>query len=505
MLLLAVDTLIVARAPSPRLAAPLAIRPLNPLPQGAVDCRNSFQRVPLTGEADVDAVIRRDRIETEWSEAMMRTSACAVRFVLAWMTAATASLAVAEDWPQWRGPTRDGVWRETGLMTKFPAATLPAKWSMPIGSGYSGPTVAAGRVFVTDRLVEPKQVERVHCFDEATGKSIWSHSYDCEYKGIGYDAGPRASVTIDRGVAYALGAMGHFFAFAADSGQILWQHDLNAEYAIRMPIWGIAASPLVYENLVIVHIGGSNGACLVAFDVKTGKEAWRALEDAASYSAPILIEQGGQKVLACWTGDSIAGLNPKSGEVYWRIAFPPSRMVIGISTPVVERDRLFVTSFYDGSMMVRLAQDRPAAEKLWHRVGRDEKQTDALQSIIATPYFSGDFVYGVDSYGELRCLKAESGDRVWESLAATPKARWSNIHMVQNGDQTWMFNERGELLITQISPQGYTEISRTKIIEPTQVQLRQRGGVCWSHPAFANRTVFARNDDKLIAVSVAAE
>lgn len=414
------------------------------------------------------------------------------------------SLVAADDWPQWRGPQRDGVWRETGIVESFEEKQLQPRWRVEVGAGYSGPTVAEGRVFLTDRLVEPKQVERVLCFDAKTGAKIWSHTYDCRYT-ISYTAGPRASVTIDDGRAYALGAMGHLHVFDAGSGALLWKKDLNEAYDIQMPIWGIAASPLVYEDLLILHIGGSDGACMVALDKKDGEEKWRALRERASYSAPVLVKQAGQDVLLCWTGDSLSGLNPKTGDVHWRHPFPPSRMPIGIATPIVHDDHVFVTSFYDGSLMVKLSQDRPAAEKLWDRCGPNERNTDALQSIIATPIMLGEHIYGVDSYGELRCLEMKSGDRVWEDVTATPKARWSNIHMVRNGKHMWMFNERGELIIGQLSPRGFHEIDRAKLIEPTRNQLGQRGGVCWSHPAFANRHIFARNDKELVCVDLAAE
>jgi hypothetical protein len=179
-------------------------------------------------------------------------------------------------------------------------------------------------------------------------------------------------------------------------------------------------------------------------------------------------------------------------------------MVINIATPVVDSDRIFLTSFYDGAMMLRLAKDSLAVEPVWARSGRDEMHTDALHSIISTPYFEGDHIYGVDSYGEFRCLDAKTGDRVWESLVPTPKSRWSTIHMVKNGDRMWMFNERGELVIARLSPSGYEEISRAKLIAPTKVQLSMRGGVCWSHPAFADRHVFARNDEELVCASLEA-
>jgi len=414
-------------------------------------------------------------------------------------------IAQGDEWPQWRGPNRDGVWKETGLIEKFPAPQLKSLWRAPISAGYSGPTVAGGRVFVMDRVDMPKQVERVLALDEKTGNEIWTHSYDCVYSGVGYVAGPRASVSIDDGRAFSLGTMGHLFALDAAKGTVLWQRDLLKEYKIRMPIWGIAASPLVTGDLVIVQIGGEGAACLVAFDKRTGAEKWRALDDDASYSAPILIKQAGKPVLVCWTGHNVVGLNPADGKIYWRVPFEISRMVISIATPVLEKNRLFVSSFYDGSMMLKLSTDETAAETLWQRRGPDEKLTESLHSIISTPYLQGDYVYGVDSYGELRCLNAVTGERIWESKDAVPRQRWATIHMVRNGDKIWMFNERGELIISRLSPKGYEEISRAKLIDPTTEQLRRGDGVCWSHPAYANKSVFARSDKELVCASLAAE
>ena len=413
----------------------------------------------------------------------------------------------ADDWPQWRGARRDGVWRETGIVERLPEDGIRIRWRKPIGSGYCGPTVAKGRVYLTDRIVKPRQLERVLCFDEETGSLLWKYPYPCKYIGIGYEAGPRASVTVEDGRAYALGAMGNLHCLDAESGDVLWEHDLDNLYRItaddRMPIWGIAAAPIIYEDLIIVHIGGKKDASLVAFDKQNGNEIWRSLNDRAQYSAPILIKQAGKDILVCWTGDSVAGLNPTSGAVYWRYPFTPRNMPIGVATPVVHGDRLFVSSFYDGALMLRLRSDKPDVEMIWRRNGRTEQDTDGLHSIISTPLFRGDYIYGVDSYGELRCLEAEDGDRVWEDLTATPKARWSTVHFVTQHDRTWMFNERGELIVARLSPSGFEELSRAKLIEPTLEQLRQRDGVCWAHPAFANRHIFVRNDKELVCASLA--
>ena len=428
-----------------------------------------------------------------------------LRSLVVFLVATAASLAGADDWPQWRGPARDGVWREAGIINKFDSDQLDIRWRQPIGSGYSGPTVADGRVFVTDRLVEPQQVERVHAFDASSGEKLWMYTYDCPYVGISYQAGPRVCVTLDEGRAFALGAMGHLNCLDAATGKVLWKRELSADYDIQMPIWGIAAAPLVVGDLLIIEVGASDdGACLVAFDKNSGDERWRALSDRAQYSAPILIEQAGKPVVVCWTGDSVAGVDPQTGELYWRYAFPPKNMPIGIATPITDRDRLFVTSFYDGSLMLALEQDQPGVHKLWQRSGPSERKTEALHSIISTPLFLDDYIYGVDSYGELRCLDANSGQRIWENLTATPSERWSNIHFVLNGQRVWMFNERGELIISRLSPRGFNEISRAKLLEPTQEQLSRRGGVCWAHPAFANRHVFARNDKEIVCASLEA-
>ena len=417
-----------------------------------------------------------------------------------------AGFASADEWTQWRGENREGVWTETGIIEKFEGEQIPIRWRVPISSGYSGPTVADGRVYVTDRLTKPKQVERVHCFDWETGEQLWSYTYDCVYK-IDYTAGPRATVTVHDGLAYALGAMGHLHCFDAATGEVIWERDLNTEYNINMPIWGIASAPVVEAGNLIVQIGGQPGACLVAFDRKTGEEKWKAVDDNASYSAPIVITHAGQRILICWTGNNIAALAPETGTVHWLHPFPSTRWEIGIATPIFYENELFFTNFYEGSLLLKLPPDALTVELGWHRVGKDERHTEALQTTMTTPVRFGNYIYGVDSYGEFRCINAGNGDRIWEDLSAVPTARWSTIHLIKHPasseNRVWMFNERGELLITELSPDGLNIISRAQLIEPTRDQLNQRGGVTWAHPAFAYKHVFARNDKELVCASLA--
>lgn len=407
----------------------------------------------------------------------------------------------AEDWPQWRGPNRDGVWQVEGVLSELPEGQIPLVWSKEIGSGYSGPTVAKGKVYVMDRT---ETDERVICLDSETGKEIWIHAYPAVYT-VSYKAGPRASVTIDNGKAYAVGSMGYFHCFDAATGKVLWKRDLNADYDIQMPIWGIAASPLIYKQSVILQVSGANGACMVAFSLEDGKEIWRSLNERAGYSSPVVIQQAGQDVLVCWTGESLSGLDPNSGKVHWAHPMLPRNMPIGIATPYIDNERVFVSSFYDGSLMIRTPKDTLTSSVVWRAIGTDEQKTASLHSMIGTPIVDGKYVYGVDSYGEFRCLNAETGDRIWEDLSAVPKARWSTIHMVKqaNTDKIWMFNERGELLIANLSPTGLKILDRCQLIEPTKAQLPQRGGVCWSHPAFAEKSIFIRNDNRIVRASLA--
>jgi len=427
----------------------------------------------------------------------------------------------ADDWPQWRGPNRDGVWRETGIVSRLdaPDGRLPLRWQKDIGAGYSGPTVADGRVYVSDRISNDKELERVHCFDFKTGKSIWKHAYEAEYGRISYKSGPRTSVLIDPAEpgekvssrAYSLGGVGHLHCYDAATGKVLWKRNLTSDYKIRMPRWGIAASPIVVGHLLILQIGGSDGACIIGLDKRTGAERWRALEDDASYVAPIMVQQASKRVLVCYTSDNLVGMDPKTGKVYWSYAMPGSKWPISVSTPVVYKagqdQVIFTTNAHVGSALVKLESDKLAVTEIWRRNGQNHP--DNMHSLIPTPVILRGHIYGTHSRGELRCLELMTGKRVWESTEPVKLDRFATIHMVaqgDTGDRVWIFNEHGELIIAELTASKYQEISRAKLIAPTQPGLpSRRAGVTWSHPAFAYRHVFARNDRQLVCADLSAK
>ncbi|GIW91086.1 MAG: dehydrogenase [Pirellulaceae bacterium] len=446
-----------------------------------------------------------------------------IRAIIGTVTALIVVSARADDWPQWLGPNRDGVWRESGICRELPQKGPPIRWRTSIGGGYAGPAVAEGRVFVTDRLLVPGQqdpdnpfqrgrtasIERVLCLRESDGKVLWKHEYSCAYT-ISYPAGPRATPAVSDGKVYTLGAEGHFFCLAIDDGHVVWSRDLKQDYRIReTPVWGFASHSLVDGDAVICLVGAED-ALVVAWDKQTGRELWRALSaqgpHGPGYSAPILVTAGGRRQLIVWHPAGISSLDPATGELFWQQPFSV-REGLSLATPRVAGNRLFVSAFYDGSLMLQLADDRPMASRLWQRRGANERNTDALHCLISTPFLDGDYIYGVCSYGQLRCLDARDGRRLWESLEATGATgsgtdRWANAFLVKHEDRYFLFNEKGELIIAKLSPEGYREISRSQLLEPTGTAMRRK--VVWSHPAFANRSIYARNDKEIVCASLAA-
>ena len=242
-----------------------------------------------------------------------------VSFLAAALSCVLPTLLFADDWPQWGGPKRDIVWREEGIVEKFSTdGLLPRVWSVPVAEGYSGPAVADGRVFLTDRLIDG-EFERLMCFDAETGKPLWKHQYFTRYT-VSYPAGPRATPVVDGDRVYFIGTQGDMFCMTVDEGKILWQKNFPQDFGTELPIWGMAASPLVDGDKLITLVGGKNDGLVVCFDTLTGKEIWRALNGAdAGYCPPVIYEFGGRRQLIIWHPAAIASLDPETGKVLWEI------------------------------------------------------------------------------------------------------------------------------------------------------------------------------------------
>jgi len=425
----------------------------------------------------------------------------------------------ADDWPQWLGPQRDAIWRETGIVEKFPADGLKYRWRVPIGGGYTGPAVAKGRVYVIDRQLaagatnpanpfargEIPGSERVLCLNEADGKILWKHEYDCPYT-VSYASGPRVTPTVSDGKVYTLGAEGNLVCLDAEKGTALWSRDFKKDFNLKTPLWGFAGHPLIDGKRLICLVGGE-GSVAVAFDKDTGKELWRALSaKEPGYAPPMIYEFAGKRQLIIWHPEAVNSLDPKTGKVFWSYSLTPSvKAGMTIASPRQSGDRLFLTSFYNGSLMLRVDSDQPSL--IWQSKKVSEMDTDGLHSVMSTPLLQEGYIYSPCSYGQFRCLKAETGERIWETFEPTTgkSTRWGNTFIVKNPatGNCFLYSETGDLIIAKLTPEKYQEISRARLLDPT---TRDPGRlVVWSHPAFANKSVYARNDKEIVCVSLAAE
>jgi outer membrane protein assembly factor BamB len=304
--------------------------------------------------------------------------------------------------------------------------------------------------------------------------------------------------------------MGELRCLDAASGKARWAKNLLVEYHLDgPPVWGWAANPLLVGDLLYCLVGGP-GSAAVAFNKDTGKEVWKALKtEEIGYSPPMIYEAGGKRQLIIWLSESIYALDPATGNVFWTLPYPasgqPQRPAVNIVTPRKAGDMLFISTYYHGPMMLKLAGDKPAASVLWKGKSNSPSKPDGLHSLMPTPVLKDGYIYGVCANGELRCLTADTGKQLWETYAATggKKTDCGNAFLIQQAERFILLNDNGDLILADLSPKGYKEIDRAHILEPTH-EARGRT-VVWSHPAFAQRCVFARNDKEIICVSLAKE
>jgi outer membrane protein assembly factor BamB len=424
----------------------------------------------------------------------------------------------ADDWPEFRGKGRLGVWNETGLVDKFPEGGLPVGWRTPIERGYSGPSVAGGRVFLTDfrPTTGNKGIERAIALDENTGKILWTKEWEANYAGLElvYAIGPRATPTVDGDRVYVLGTMGQLFALDVKTGSVIWQKDYVKDFDASVPSWGITGAPLVDGDRLICLVGGEPDAKVMALDKMTGAVIWKALSSdwEPGYNQPIIIDAAGVRQLIIWHPKAVSSLDPATGKVYWEFA---QRVDLGmtIPTPVQSGPYLLLTSQWHGALMLRLDQTKPGATLQWKGTGeqdRDWPSRDTINSVISTPVIQGDYVYGLDGTGGLRCLDVATGKQVWETTEVLKeRSPHGTAFFVRNGDRYFINNDRGELILAKLSPKGFEEISRTKLIAPTHPYSRRRASglaaVLWSHAAYANKHIVIRNDNEIVRFSLAKE
>lgn len=412
---------------------------------------------------------------------------------------------LAEDWPQWMGPKRNNQWEIQGAPKEFPAGGLKSLWSTKISGGYSGPAVVADRVYVTDLVTSGdtkndnfgrksfQGTERVLCIDNKNGEVLWKHEYPVEYA-ISYPAGPRCTPIVEENRLYTLGAEGDLFCFAADTGKVIWSKQLKQVYKTNSALWGYAAHPLIDgENLIT--LAGGEGSQTVALNKRTGEEVWRFGTSAETgYSPPTIITAGGVRQLILVNPEAVNSVNPATGEKYWSIPYAADNGSI-IMSPVHSGKHLFVGGYSNKNLLIELDASKPEAKEVWRNQAKK-----GMSPVNVQPMVIDDVVYGCDQSGELMAFNIATGERLWEtSKPISPRPLGSGTaFIVRHQDRFFLFNESGELLIAKLSPKGYEEISRTKIIDPTNVAFGR--DVVWCAPAYANGSIYVRNDEQLIRV-----
>jgi len=366
-----------------------------------------------------------------------------------------------------------------------------------VGTGFSSPIVAQGRVFLTDvELTRPDTKERVLCFDENSGEPIWTFAYAAEYdesRPGQPTQGPIPTPICHNGKVYTIGRS-DLHCLDAASGNVLWKKALDQEYQSQERL--TYASPLIEGKLLIIYSGRFSDEatdCVIAIDKDSGKTAWRAVTDYAAMSSPIIVSAAGKRQLIVWSQRAVTSLDATTGAVLWREATRPENQSSAVSTPVTQGNLLLV-----GGLMMQLDQAQPTAAVLWPE---SKRPADRNLSITSTPLLRDGHVFSARTSGPLVCLDAATGNELWSNDEVTLLGRGASIHLTTNGDNTFLYTDRGELILARLSEKGYREISRASLVEPTFPFNGEK--YAWSPPAYANRCIFARNDRELVCASLA--
>lgn len=375
-------------------------------------------------------------------------------------------------WTDFRGPKRDGVYAEMDILTLWPAQGLPQLWKQPVGGGYASFVAAGGRAFTIEQR---RSQEVVATYDLETGRELWTHSWDADFRESMGGDGPRATPTWHEGRLYALGALGELRCLDARSGKLIWNRNILADAQTTNLQWGMSAAPLVVDDKVIVLPGGRPGKSVVAYNKDTGSPVWQALDDKQAYTSPSLATLAGQRQIVMVSAQRVAGLAPDDGKVLWDFPWVTSYDVNSAQPLIVGENRVFVSAGYGhGAAVVEVARsgDGFAARALWQNVNMKNKFNSSV-------YHQG-HIYGLDE-GILSSVDANTGERKWKG------GRYGYGQLLLASGHLIVLTESGEVVLVKATPENHMEISRFSAIE----------GKTWNHPALANGRLLVRNTTEM--------
>jgi outer membrane protein assembly factor BamB len=396
---------------------------------------------------------------------------------------ALVSTARADDWPQWLGSNRNGVSAEKNLLDAFPKGGPKIVWQRDVGEGFAGPVVSGETLILFHRVGDE---EIVQALNAATGKELWKFAYPCKYRdNYSKGNGPRATPTIVGNKIVTLGADGMMHCLTLDKGNKLWARSLAKDYQASLGFFGFGTSPVVEQNLVLINVG-SKQAGIVAFDLDTGKEIWKATSDAASYSSPTIAVVEGTRVAVFFTRTGAAVLEPKSGKVLYQKRFRSRNdLSVNAATPLLIGNQVFFTASYDtGAMLLKLKKD--GAEEAW----TDE---EIMASQYNTSIYLDGHVYGFDGRVDsnirptFRCFELKSKKIKWD------KTEFGNGSMILADGRLIVLTEKGDLCLVQATPTAFREQTRATLFD---------NGPCRAQIALANGRLYARNQQTMKCVDL---
>lgn len=390
-------------------------------------------------------------------------------------TATTAAAAASAYWTDFRGPHRDGHYRQQPIVTNWPSGGLKPAWKQPIGGGYASFVIARGRAFTIEQRGGE---EVVAAYDVATGRELWTNRWRAKFEEMMGGDGPRATPTWHDGRVFALGGLGELRCLDEATGQTVWRTNILQDAGATNLQWGMAASPLVVDNTVVVLPGGSNNSSVVAYDRATGKRAWSAHSDQQAYSSPMLVTLGGVRQILVFSATRLMGITPERGELLWEFPWKTQPEVNASQPLLIGDNRVFVSTGYGtGAAVVELtkgADGRLTPREVWRNIRMKNQFTSSL--------LHDGFIYGLDE-SILACVDAATGDLRWKG------GRYGYGQTMLAGGHVIVVAENGDLALVRATPERHEEVVRFPVLEDKT----------WNHPAIADGYLLVRNGTEMAA------
>ena len=401
-----------------------------------------------------------------------------------------------QDWPQWRGPNRDGISYEMELLKEWPSEGPIELWRIPIGEGFSGISVSNGKVYT---MVAEGSNESVICLDAANGNEIWRFRTDGFYGESQGGNGPRSTPTIDGDILYTVSAFGKLYALNANTGDQLWRRDFQREFGSEMPRWGYCMSPLVEGDLLLVEVGGKDDKSIIAFDKENGESVWTAQRDVPGYSSPITIDVHGVRQTIFFTGTKLMSVSPEDGRLYWDYRWSTSYDANAATPVFIPPDKVFISSGYGtGAAVVQIKTVISPQDKadIVEQIGnnRNKIKVDQLwknkgmKNHFASSVLYNDYLYGFDN-SILKCIEADTGQERWKTRGfGKGSLMLADDHLIVLGD-------KGELALAEATPAEFNEIAKAKVLE----------GLCWTAPTLSGGKLYLRNEREMVCLDVTGQ